>query len=153
MENNSDKIQVLLLESSGITFAIPLSLVIRAIPAQEITPANSNNPIIRGIIDFKGYVMPVISIDARFGIQEKDLSVNDKFVIIEQNNNKIALIANNIRDIVEINPKNNQKTDGMFPGLLSVNLLGIEQGIVYLYNPETLFTSSDNIDIQKLSEL
>lgn len=152
MYNNLDKFQVLLLESGGITFAIPLTFVLRVIPAQEISPVNSNNPVIKGIIDFKGTVMPVVSINARFGIKESELNINDKFVIIEQNGKNIALIANNVSDIIELDSNNTQKTDTLFPGLLSVNIPGQELGIIYLYNPETIFTNSDTIDIQTLSE-
>lgn len=151
MTQKSEKIQVLILERGGLYFAIPLSFVIRVIPAQEITPVNSNNPIIKGIINFKGDVMPVLSIDVRFGIEERELNINDKFVLIEQVGKKIALIANNVSEVTELDSTNTQKTDALFPGLLSVNLSGKEHKIIYLYNPETIFTSKEIINIQKIS--
>jgi len=151
MNNSTNTIQVLLLERGGLYFAIPLSFVVRVIPAQEISPVNSNNPVIKGIINFKGAVMPVLSINARFGIEEKELTINDKFILMKQNGKKIALIANNVSDVTELDSNNTQKTDTLFPGLSSVNIPGKEHGIIYLYNPEIIFTSKDTIDIEKLS--
>ncbi len=152
MYNNIDITQVLLLDRGGISFAIPISFVDKVIPAQEISPVNSDNPIIKGIINFKGVVMPVVSIDVRFGISEEKLSINDKLVLIEQNGKKMALIVNSVSDITELDPKQTQETDALFPGLLSVNLLEKEHKIIYLYNPEVIFTNKDIIDLNKLSE-
>ncbi|MDD4657032.1 MAG: chemotaxis protein CheW, partial [Bacteroidales bacterium] len=68
MSNKTEKTQVLILERAGLTLAIPLSLVIRVIPSQEILPVNSRTQVIKGIINFKGKVMPVLSINSRFGV-------------------------------------------------------------------------------------
>ncbi|MFA6770558.1 MAG: chemotaxis protein CheW [Bacteroidales bacterium] len=152
MNNSANQIQVLILERGGLFFAIPLSFVVKVIPAQEISPVNSNNAIIKGIINFKGTVMPVLSIEARFGIEEKELSINDKFVLLEQNGGKTALIASNVSGITELESMNTQKIDALFPGLLSVNIPEKEDKIIYLYNPETIFTSKEIIDIQKIGE-
>lgn len=147
-----NKIQVLLLDRGGLTLAIPLSFITKVIPAQKISPVNSNNPVIKGIINFKGTIMPVLSINSRFGIKEKELSINDKFILIEQEGKNLALIASSVSDIIELDPKQSQKTDALFPGLLTVNLPGEEHNIIYLYDPKTIFTSEEIIDIQKLSE-
>lgn len=147
-----ERIQVLLLERAGVLFAIPLSFVIRVIPAQEISPVNSNNPIIKGIIIFKGDVMPVLSINSRFGLEEIELSIYDKFVLLEIDGKKIAIIANDVSDITELDSNNTQVTDSLFPGLLSVNIPEEKHKIIYLYNPQVFFTSKDIIDIQSIGE-
>lgn len=152
MSNKTDNIQVLLLERGGLTLAIPLSFVVKVIPAQEISPVNSSTPVIKGIINFKGKVMPVLSINSRFGIEERELRINDKFILIEQEGKAMALIASNVSEVIELDSKQTQKTDALFPGLLSVNLLGKEHNIIYLYNLETIFTSKEIIDIHKIGD-
>ncbi|MDD4657343.1 MAG: chemotaxis protein CheW [Bacteroidales bacterium] len=106
----------------------------------------------KGIINFKGKVMPVLSINSRFGVEESELNINDKFILIEQEGKAMAIIASSVSEVTELDSKQTQKTDTLFPGLLSVNLLGKEHNIIYLYNLETIFTSKEIIDIHKIGD-
>ncbi|MFA5641363.1 MAG: chemotaxis protein CheW [Bacteroidales bacterium] len=115
-------------------------------------PVNSRTQVIKGIINFKGKVMPVLSINSRFGVEESELNINDKFILIEQEGKAMAIIASSVSEVTELDSKQTQKTDTLFPGLLSVNLLGKEHNIIYLYNLETIFTSKEIIDIHKIGD-
>ncbi len=144
--------EVLTFSSGEIKFAIPLKYIDKVIAAQEITPVENQSGYIKGIIDLKGEIIPVLSLRSKFSIEEREVSANDKFVIIFFLNSKIALISEDNCDIVSITDESIKDIKTIFNGLSSVKLVNGKSGIMYIYDPETFLSKDDSIEVARLSE-
>ncbi len=143
---------VLSFNSGEVQFAIPLKYIDKVIAAQEITPIEKQTGYIKGIIDLKGEIVPVLSLRSKFSISEREIIPSDKFVILFFLNSKIALIAEDSCDIVSIPDDNIKDIKTIFNGLSSVKLINGKTGIMYIYDPETFLSKDESVEITKLSE-
>lgn len=143
--------EVLSFNSGEVQFAIPLKYVDKVIAAQEVTPVEKETDYIRGIIDLKGEIVPVLSLRRKFNIEEREIRSGDKFVILFFLNSKIALIAEDNCDIISIPDESIKDIKTIFNGLSSVKLVNGKTGIMYIYDPETFLSKDESIEVTELS--
>ncbi|MHC1781082.1 MAG: chemotaxis protein CheW [Bacteroidales bacterium] len=153
MQKREIKIKDVLTFSSGeIKFAIPLKYIDKVIAAQEITPVEKQSGYVKGIIDLKGEIIPVISLRSKFSIEEREINPSDTFVILFFLNSKIALISEENCEIVSIPDDSIKDIKTIFNGLSSVKLVNGKSGIMYIYDPETFLSKDESIEVIKLWE-
>ena len=149
MENFKDNNQSLLIERGGLCFALPLSIVTKVISAQEITPVSGENMHLSGVINYKGEIIPVLTLDLKFGLTPKELTVNNKIIITRYNNNNFALIADSADRIITINIDSVTNMEEQYPGLTRLSISGDDSSIIVIYNPEAIFSVSEITEFVK----
>lgn len=83
-------------------FGIELKYVNEILQFQPITPIPEVEPFIKGLINLRGKIIPVIDVAERFG--KKSFSYNDRtcVIVIEVKNVEVGLIIENIAEVVSI---------------------------------------------------
>lgn len=139
--------EVLVFKSSGVQFAVPLKFIDKVIAAQEITPVENTSFYIKGVIDLQGKIIPVLSLRARFKLADKNISINDKLVIIIFNHSRVALIAEESCEIITFPNEEIKEIKTIFNGLSSIKLINGKAGIIYIYDPDTFFSKDESIEL------
>lgn len=62
-------------------YAISLSAVRRVVQAVELTPLPNAPPIVKGVINLGGLIIPVVNIRRRFRLPERELELSDQFIV------------------------------------------------------------------------
>ena len=106
-------------------FAISVYKVLEIIQFEQITQIPNSSDFIRGVINFRGTIVPVIDMHKRFNI-EKQENENRMVVVVDmknkENNVTMGLLVDQVVNVIEFN----------FKSIRSVPDLGIR------YNPEFL---------------
>jgi purine-binding chemotaxis protein CheW len=82
-------------------FALPLDPVERVVRAVEVTILPEVPPIVRGIINYRGTVLPVIDIRSRFHLPDTAIRLNHQFIIARTTRGTIALLADTVTGSIE----------------------------------------------------
>ena len=85
----------------GKKFALPVASIDRVISAVELTTVPETPDSISGVINVHGLVIPVVNIRKRFHLKERDLSVNDRFIISNTLSHTVALWVDAVGEVVE----------------------------------------------------
>jgi chemotaxis signal transduction protein len=151
MKNSEDSSDFLLVTRGEANLAIPLHFVYKVIEAQEITPAETSNDIIAGVINYHGVVIPILSLDKKFSMAQKELSPEERFILIRQKESIYAIITDNSVEVIEINNKNLEIDKGLFPGISGIHAFDHEdRRIIQILDPDTFFTSQEKADIKAI---
>ena len=86
-------------------YAIEIKYVIEIIGIQKITPVPNIRKFIKGIINLRGIIIPVVDVRMRF--QMETIEYNDRtcIIVIFVNNNSVGLIVDEVLEAVKI-PEN-----------------------------------------------
>ena len=128
--------------------AIPLSFVERIVRAVEVTPLRKAPGTILGIIDYRGEIIAVLNIRIRLGFPERPIASTDRLMIIRTSRRRMALVADEIRDVITQN-KGRTATSDMFTD--TVDAEGITRcadGLILIYDPEKFLSSSEEFDLE-----
>lgn len=82
--------------------ALPLSCVEKVVRAVEISPLPKAPDIVLGVINVTGKLVPVIDIRRRFCFPARELSVDDRFIIVRTAHRSVALVVDAVDEISEL---------------------------------------------------
>jgi len=109
MKSNADNFVVFKLEHDF--FAIPVSIAYEVIEYQEPTEVPDIDNFIKGIVNVRGNILPIIDLRLKFDFEEKAPTVETVIIILDLdiNNRKynIGIIVDKVISVLEI--KDNQK--------------------------------------------
>ena len=77
---------------------------VRAIVAMlEITPVPRTLPFIRGVINLRGHVIPVMDLRRRLGLPEVETHHRTCVIVVEIRGTEVGMIVDRVSDVIDIN--------------------------------------------------
>ncbi len=131
MENYSNIVSYLSFMLNGKIFAVGVDYVLEVLEMQKITSIPKTKPYIKGVINFRGEILPVIDTLFKFGMGESSLTEKTVIIVLEIKSEEhtplqIGFVADGVKDVVSVKPidimdipefndKNNTEyTEGVF---------------------------------------
>ena len=96
--------EVLLFGIGENTYGIEIQYITEIIGIQPITIVPKVPDYIKGVINIRGKVIPVMSIRRRFGKDEIDYDDKTCIIVIDWDNVLVGLIADNVQGVVNVRP-------------------------------------------------
>lgn len=84
------------------TFGIEIGYVIEIVGIQSITIMPEMPEYIKGIINLRGKIIPVMDIRLRFNKDQKDYNDRTCIIVIEINDRSIGLIVDGVSEVIKI---------------------------------------------------
>lgn len=69
---------------------------------ESITRVPQTAPFVRGVINLRGVVTPIIDLRVRFGIEETDHTDSTRIIIVFYNGIEVGLIVDAANDVIDI---------------------------------------------------
>lgn len=91
---------------AGEEFALHVAHVTEIVRLQKIFAVPDVASHIRGVINLRGKVIPLLDVRARFGIEQVPYDDRTVVVVIEVGDSPTGLVVDRVFDIVEIPPEN-----------------------------------------------
>lgn len=88
----------------GVDYALAASDVLQMESFVSATPVPGTQPFVRGIVQVRGRVVPVIDLRLRFGMAQTDATFDSRVVVAEKDGRAVALLADSAREVVRIQP-------------------------------------------------
>lgn len=126
-------------------FGIELKYVNEIIQMQPVTPIPEVEPFIKGLINLRGKIIPVIDVADRFGKEASPYNDRTCVIVIEVSGIEVGLIINSIAQVVSIEEQDILPPPNMAHGAASQNkfVRGIgkmEDGVKLLLDPVKLLS-------------
>jgi purine-binding chemotaxis protein CheW len=96
----TDSSQLVVFVVDGQRYALPLETVERVVRAVEVTPLPEAPPIISGVINIQGRVVPVLDLRKRFHLEERAVDPEDHFVVARSATGAVALPVDEAEGLV-----------------------------------------------------
>lgn len=126
--------------------ALPLAFVERVIRAVSLSPLLGAPPIVLGIINLQGRIVPVVDVRQRFGLSNKEIAVSDQIVIAQTGRRPVALVTDWVNGIVRFDEPEIVEAECILPGLDYVSgVLKLDDGMILVHDLDR-FLSLDEGD-------
>jgi len=116
----------------GQRYALPLMTIDRVVRSVAVTPLPDAPPIIIGVINVQGRVVPVIDLRRRFRLPERPVDIDDHFIVAESATGPVALPVDEAEGLIR-----NLSGDAVPAVEIVPNLNYVDQ--VFLYGSEMVF--------------
>ena len=157
-DNDSQKDKYVTFKSGNEYFGIKIEYVNEIIVYQEITEIPETEEYIKGLINLRGKIIPVIDVRIRF--KQEPFKYNDRTCIIVLNVKElvVGLIVEKIAEVVEItegnilpNPKIGKADRSQNKYVYGIGKVGDE--VKLLLDPERLLNDEDTALIEQVNDM
>jgi purine-binding chemotaxis protein CheW len=105
----SESIQYLTFKLSDEVFALDVAKVREILEITNITKVPQTPDFMRGVINLRGSVVPVIDMRLKFGMSSTDQTVNTCIIVVEvQMDDEVIILgalADSVQEVVEMEPE------------------------------------------------
>lgn len=115
--------------------ALELSTVERVYHAVAVTPLPDAPDIVLGVVSVRGIVLPVVDIRRRFRLPEKNLTPDDRLIIARSTGCLVALVVDDVTDVVECAEKDITSASAIVPGMEYVEgVARLKDGMILIHD-------------------
>ena len=158
MENDenkvSTKVNLLIFHLNDQLYAFDISVVEELIPLPELTHIGSTLPFIKGVIDLRGTIIPVIDLKIRLGLESKEYELNNAIIVVKVSDLVAGLIVDPGSSVIEFPSQEISHSPEMIKGVHQEYIAGwgrSEKGLFILLEPEKLLNKDEISTLQKMS--
>jgi len=136
-------------------YGIDISKIKEIIAPINITHIPKTPEFVKGIINLRGSIIPVVDIRLKFGMSKKDIDINTAIIIYEVEKVSIGFIVDFVEDVLALDEKNISDAPRFGSNIdtsFIENVAEIGDGVIMLLNLEKIFEEQELLDISKLEQ-
>ena len=146
-------IQLVIFELDDREYGIDVSAVNGILRARkfQILSLPSSDKTIEGMINLRGNVNYIFNLRNKFDLEEKEMSDESKFIMLNANNSTIGYIVDEVTDIVKLNDVQIQSAPNFICTGEDNYIIGIgklDDRMIIILDPEKLF-SAEFVNLQE----
>lgn len=134
-------------------YGVPLFAVDRFLQSVTVNVVPNSPPLIHGLIDYYGTLIPVINFRLRLNLREKPIGATDFFLIIDTPKRKLAIVIDEAEDMIYFSSREVIQASTLDPSLDYMGFLRREDGIIYIiYDVESFISHGEEEFLQEILE-
>jgi purine-binding chemotaxis protein CheW len=142
--------EVLIFEVAGQRYGLPALDVQELLRMAALTPLPSGPPIVEGVINIRGKVVPVLDLRTRFRLPAKAAEHTDHVVVARAGERQVALRVDRALELRSLAPADLQDTEGVMPGVDYVaQLAKLPDGLVLIHDLRTFLSHAEAADLDQ----
>ncbi|NGP62587.1 chemotaxis protein CheW [Paenibacillus thiaminolyticus] len=119
-----------------------------------ITRVPKTYDFIKGVINLRGVVIPVIELRGRFGMPETETTDQTRIIIVTHGDLEVGFIVDNASDVMDINEENIEPAPEVVGGIQAKYLRGVakigEDRLLIMLNLAEVLNKSEIIKLEQL---
>ena len=101
-ESTATQMKVIVFQIENEEYAVPVDQVGSIERLQSITRVPGTTNFVKGIINLRGVVIPVIDLRLRFGMEEASYTESTRIIIIHLDQVEVGLIVDVANDVIDL---------------------------------------------------
>jgi purine-binding chemotaxis protein CheW len=153
----STKTKYLVFGISEERYGIPVAKVREVIRHERITPVHEASAFLKGVINLRGKIIPIIDMRAKFGMTELDYTDRTVFIIVDVAGTKdpfqFGIAVDAVHEVVDLDDADHEALPNMGFKLRSSYLLSIAKvgsQMLMLLDMDKILQSQEVVDLQNL---
>lgn len=140
-------------------YGIPILNVREIIGMMKVTPIPRTPEFVRGVINLRGKVIPVVDLRTRFGLEHRETDDRTPIVVVELDGVsgliQIGIVVDAVSEVMQVTSDNIQETPSFGVDVDTDFILGIarhNEGIKTLLDIDRVLTSQDLVALEEVRE-
>lgn len=141
---------------SGEEYGVEILKVQEIIGRMPITPVPLTSKYIRGVINLRGKIHPIMDIKIKFGMEETELTDESCIIVISTASMMMGVLVDKVSEVVNIRSEDIEDTPSFGADVNMDYLLGVGKTggrVRLLLDIEKVITASDIIDMKKAASV
>ncbi|MGC1404834.1 MAG: chemotaxis protein CheW [Thermodesulfobacteriota bacterium] len=135
----------------GHCYALHLGVVVRVIPAVEITPVPKAPEIVLGLINIRGKIIPAFNLRRRFRLPDRETELTDHFIIANTSKRLVALPADSVGGVMQVSDAQITEPMDILPELEYVaGVVKLKDGLLLIHDLESFLSVDEETALDEV---
>jgi len=150
LERMNEEIQFLTFCLDDRFYAIRLSQIERVVRSVDATPLPQAPAMVLGVISYHGEIVPLLNTRKRLGCPEKDVRLDDQFIIARTSRRLVALVVDGVRNIIEHTPEEIVSAKKIFHQLEQIEgVIQFDDGLILIHDLNQFLSLNDEQELEQ----
>jgi purine-binding chemotaxis protein CheW len=140
-------VQLVTFNLDDVDYGVDILLVHEILRIPQITRLPNTPKFIKGVINLRGNVIPVVDIRARFGFKTVKLTDLSRIIVIEAESKQIGLLVDNVASVVRLKDTNVDPPSTFIEGISEEFITGVgrlkDKLVIILSLKNVLYTDEE----------
>jgi purine-binding chemotaxis protein CheW len=136
-------------------YGVDISRIKEIIAPINITHIPKTPAFVKGVINLRGSIIPVVDVRLKFGMQEREMDMETAIIIYEVNKVSIGFIVDMVEDVLSIDDKQISESP-RFGSSIDTSFIEsvaeVDNDVIMLLNFEKIFEAEELLEISKLEK-
>lgn len=123
---------------------------------QPLTRVPKTPAFVKGVINLRGVVVPVIDLRGRFGLPEAEYTDNSRIIIVAVQDMEVGMIVDSANDVVDVDSDAIEQPPEIVGGIRAKYLRGLaklsDDRLLVLLNLEEVLNKSEIVQLEQFGE-
>ena len=124
MSMDNEDTQLVTFRLDDQEYALPIANVVQVVRIVAITPMPEVSKIVKGVINVRGKVIPVIDVRRRFNLPAKSHDLNTQLLIAQMDSRMMALIVDVVSEVLTMPAGNIEPPSEIAPQMARLSAVG-----------------------------
>jgi purine-binding chemotaxis protein CheW len=151
-----EEIKVIVFTLANEEYGVEVGKVKTIERMMPITRVPKTLPFIKGVINLRGVVVPVIDLRGRFGIAQSEPTDTTRIVIVAANELEVGLIVDSANDVIDVDSDEINDPPEIVGGIKAKYLRGVAKvgtdRLLVLLNLEEVLSKAEIIQLESIEE-
>ncbi len=83
-------------------YGVPIMRVQEIIRFEQLTRVPQSSEFVRGVLNLRGRVMPVIDLRRKFGLAEQETDRHTRIIVVEANGQSMGMVVDEVSEVINI---------------------------------------------------
>ncbi|WP_051330014.1 chemotaxis protein CheW [Niveispirillum irakense] len=147
-QHDDTQVALLLFQLDGRAYALRLDRVERVTASVAVTPLPAAPPVVMGVIDVAGQIVPMFDLRQRFGLPSRQPRLDDALVIVQASSRLVALLVDHVDGTIHRDPEDLRPTDGIVPGTRYFDaVMSLPDGPVFIHDIDRFLSMEEEREL------
>ncbi|HZG75822.1 MAG TPA: chemotaxis protein CheW [Paenibacillus sp.] len=113
-------------------------------------------PFVKGVVNLRGVVVPVIHLASRFGLPESAPTENSRIVMVNVGELEVGFIVDSANDVIDVNPDRIEEPPEVVGGIRAKYLRGIakigDNRLLVMLNLSEVLNKNEIIQLEQMED-
>ena len=151
-----EEIKAILFKLGEEEYGVDVAQVLSIERMSPMTRVPKTPPFVKGVINLRGVVVPVIDLRGRFGLPEKEYTEETRIIIVNVNDMEVGLIVDTASDVIDIDSDAIADPPEVVGGIKAKYLRGVcklsEERLLVMLNLTEVLNKNEIIQLENLGE-
>ena len=136
-------------------YGIDIQTVKEVIKIQEITQLPKAPSFVKGVINLRGDVIPIIDLREKFGLEQKEHTDLTRVIVVDVGTKSIGMVVDSVSHVIRIAQSEIEPPPPLIGGLSGEYIRGVGkmgEKLIILVNIDKILTADEKIELEKMEE-
>lgn len=136
-------------------YGVDISRIKEIIAPINITHIPKTPSFVKGVINLRGSIIPVVDVRLKFGMQEREMDMDTAIIIYEVNKVSIGFIVDMVEDVLSVDDKqisDSPRFGSSIDTSFIESIAEVDEEVIMLLNFEKIFEAEELLEISKLEK-